>query len=318
MTRMRLALLATLAATCPALTAHADEELERSADNLLFDLQKVVELQQASGWKIDRYEYEEMMPDALLSVCRATEALRAHAQGRISAEVLALGGPLEQALPSVDYDVSELEPLLFATRVEQTLAEAIRRAPAECPVWIRPVPEFRSLQTGVDRFTLTFEGGGTALIQYAPRPAPGTSALTLGGGGGGRLLVGRGFSHVWSVRAGAEFGAAALVRRGQVGTSLPLQFLGAIPVVVRYTDVSWHYNAEVAALGLVEEEGGSLRYGARAGVMLGISTLQVRSFIPWVGFGAAVELFPEAAGRPTLMNVKGGVRAGVDWDFGAL
>jgi hypothetical protein len=52
--------------------------------------------------------------------------------------------------------------------------------------------------------------------------------------------------------------------------------------------------------------------------MLGISTLQVRSFIPWVGFGAAVELFPEAAGRPTLMNVKGGVRAGVDWDFGAL
>lgn len=312
----QLVTLATLGAA--ALPAHADEELERSADSLLFDLEKVVELQQSSGWKIDRYEYEKMMPDALLSVCRATEALRSYALARVDAQVAELGGPLERALVEVDYDVTEIEPLLFATRVQHTLAEAMRRAPRECPPWIRPTEEFRSIQTGVDRFTLTVEGGGTALVQVAPQPAPGTAALTLGGGGGGRLLLGRGFSHVWSVRAGAEFGVAALVRRGQVGTSLPLQFLGAIPVVVRYTDVSWHYNVEVAALGLVEEEGGSLRYGVRVGGMLGISTLQVRSFIPWAGFGLAAELFPDAHGRPLLLNLKGGVRAGVDWDFGAF
>jgi hypothetical protein len=284
-----------------------------------------VEVQQAStGWKIDRYEYEEMMPDALLSVCRATEAT-AHAsrwRRHFRRGDARSGGPLEAGAGEERWTTTSTE--LEAAAVRDAGGADARGGGAagaepSAPCGSGPKPEFRALQAGVDRFIAdASRAAGAGLIQYAPRPAPGTSALTLGGGGGGRLLVGRGFSHVWSVRVGAEFGAAALVRRGQVGTSLPLQFLGAIPVVVRYTDVSWHYNAEVAALGLVEEEGGSLRYGARAGVMLGISTLQVRSFIPWVGFGAAVELFPEAAGRPTLMNVKGGVRAGVDWDFGAL
>ena len=94
-----------------------------------------------------------------------------------------------------------------------------------------------------------------------------------------------------------------------------MRFCLRLPVVVRFTDVSWHYNFEVAPLGLFTETDPVLRYGVRVGVMLGISTLQVRGFIPWAGIGGAVEVYPDSDGRPMLLNLKGGVRAGLDWDF---
>ncbi len=274
-------------------------------------MQKIVEVQQSAGWKIDRYEYEKMMPDTLLSVCRTTDEARSLALADASAAIDNQGGPLLAALKKNGNKIDDLKPLLFATRVEHTLAEAIRRAAAECPAWMTPQRDFRSLQIGVDRFTLTIEGGGTAQLQYNA----GKSGVNLGGGGGGRILLGRGFDHRWSVRAGPELAIIALVQRDQGSTALPLHFLGALPVVVRYTDISWHYNFEVAPLGLVIEHDPVVHYGVRLGVMIGISTLQVRSFIPWAGLGTAVELFPERDGRPLLVNLKGGIRAGLDWDF---
>ncbi len=303
-----------------AIAPGADSEDERNmaVSSLVFDIRKVVEIQASSGWKIDRYEYEKMMPDALLSVCRTTDEIRGFALAQLRTEVAQLGGPLEDALKKNNNEISELKPLLFATRVEHTLEEAMRRAPSECPLWLTPKTSFRSIQTGVDRFTITVEGGGTGLIQYSATHPKNTTGFTIGGGGGGRLLLGRGFNHVWSVRTGAELNVIALVQREAQGTSLPLQFVGAIPVIVRYTDVSWHYNFEVAPLGFASELDPKVRYGFRVGLMIGISTLQVRSFIPWAGIGGAVEVFPESDGRSLLLNLKGGVRAGVDWDFGSF
>jgi hypothetical protein len=289
--------------------------MQATVDSLAFDMRKVVEVQASSGWKIDRYEYEKMMPDALLSVCRTTDETRSLTLAQLEREVVRLGGPLEDALKKNGNKIDELKPLLFATRVAHTLAEALRRAPAECPLWVMPQPNFRSVQAGVDRFTLTVEGGGTGLLQYAAKHPAGSNGFTIGGGGGGRLLLGRGFGHVWSVRTGAELGVIALVQREKNSTSLPLQFMGAIPLVIRYTDISWHYNFEVAPLAMFTESEPSLRYGVRLGLMIGISALQVRSFIPWAGVGGAVEVFPDASGRPLLLNLKGGVRAGLDWDF---
>jgi hypothetical protein len=299
----------------PKVSEEATAEARRAVESLLFDIRKVVEVQASSGWKIDRYEYEKMMPDALLSVCRTTEETRSFALAEAAREIVHLGGPLEEALKKNGNKIDDLKPLLFATRVEHVLAESMRRAPTECPIWLVPKKDFRSLQTGVDRFTLTVEGGGTGLLQYATVHAPGTTGFTIGGGGGGRLLLGRGFGHTWSLRAGPEVGVIALVQRDKGMTALPLQFLGALPVVLRYTDISWHYNFEIAPLGLFTETDPEVRYGVRVGVMLGISTLQVRTFIPWAGIGGAVEVFPDTVGRPMLLNLKGGVRAGLDWDF---
>ncbi len=297
----------------PAAGPSPDENLKATVASLLFDVRKVVEVQVSTGWKIDRYEYEKMMPDTLLSVCRTTDETRSFALAEAGREVTRLGGPLVAALEKNGNKIDELKPLLFATRVERTLAEAVRRAPSECPLWIQPKREFRALQAGVDRFILSLEGGGAGLLQYAAGSAG--TGFTVGGGGGGRLLLGRGFGQSWSVRVGPELSGVALVQRDEGSTSLPLQFQGALPLVVRYTDVSWHYNAEAAPLAMFTENDPVLRYGFRVGVMVGISGLQVRSFIPWFGVGGAVELFPDSDGRPMLVNLKGGLRAGLDWDF---
>lgn len=293
----------------------AGEELQKTVDSLVFDVRKIVEVQAAAGWKIDRYEYEKMMPDTLLSVCRTTDETRSLAIATLEREVKKLGGPLDEALRQNGNKIGKLKPLLFATRVAYTLKEAVRRAPSECPMWVTPERTFRSVQTGVDRFTLTVEGGGMGLLQYSAVHPKGTLGWTLGGGGGGRLLLGRGFGHEWSVRTGVEVSVIALVQRDKNSTSLPLQFNGAVPLILRYTDISWHYNFEVAPLAMFTESDPGLRYGFRVGLMIGISALQVRSFIPWAGVGGAAEVFPEADGRSTLVNLRGGVRAGLDWDF---
>lgn len=289
--------------------------VNEAVNSLLYDVSKIVEVQASSGWKIDRYEYEKMMPDTLLSVCRTTDEVRSFALAEMSRRVTRLGGPLEDALRKNGNKVGELSDLVFATRVEHTLAEAVRRAPSECPLWIAPKTDFRSIQTGVDRFVLTAEGGGTGLLQYSTKHPAGTTGFTLGGGGGGRLMLGRGFGHAWSLRTGPEISVVALVRRDKESTSLPLQFMGAIPVILRYNDISWHYNVEAAPLGMFTEDDPVVRYGFRFGLMIGISALQVRSFIPWAGIGGAIEVFPDAGPRPALVNLKGGVRAGLDWDF---
>lgn len=296
--------------------AGSDEEVVRgSVSSLLFDVRKIVEVQASTGWKIDRYEYEAMMPNTLLSVCQATDETRSFALAAASREVARLGGPLEDALARNGNKVDDLEDLLFASRVEKLLAEAVRRAPTECPVWVKPRRDFRSLQAGVDRFFVAAEGGGQGMIQYAADHPAGTTGFTVGGGGGGRLLLGRGFGESWSLRFGPELSGKALVQRDGGATSLPLQFQGALPLVVRYTDVSWHYNAEVAPLAMFTEADPALRYGFRFGVMIGRSALQLRALIPWVGVGGEIEVFPNTDGRSLLLNLKGGLRAGVDWDF---
>jgi hypothetical protein len=295
--------------------AREAREARDAVESLLFDVRKVVEVQVSTGWKIDRYEIEKMMPDTLLSVCRTTNETRSLALAEAGREVTRLGGPLQAALEKNGNKIDDLKDLLFATRVERVLAEAMRRAPGECPLWVTPKRDFRALQAGVNRFILSLDGGGAGMIQYAEIHPENTTGLTLAGGGGGRLLLGRGFGHHWSVRLGPELSVTALVRRDDNTTALPLQFQGAIPLVIRYTDVSWHYNVELAPLVMLTEEDEVPRYGGRFGVLIGISGLQVRSFIPWAGVGGALELFPDTDGRTLLLNLKGGLRAGVDWDF---
>jgi hypothetical protein len=286
------------------------------AEGLLFDMRKIVEAQRSAEWKIDRYEYEEMMPDALMSVCRTTNETRSLALSEAMREVARLGGPLERALGEEDdRELDELEQLLFATQVAHLLREAMRRAPSECSPWVRPQRGFKARQVGVDRFILSLEGNGAGMLQYAPIHPDGTTGLRGSRGGGGRLLLGRGFGHHWSVRVGPELDVHMLVRREGNTADLPLQLQAALPVVVRYTKVSWHYDLEVAPLLMLTDTDHVPRYGGRLGLLVGISRLKQRRVIPWAGLGVTVELFPDVDGRPMQLNLKGGWRAGIDWDF---
>jgi hypothetical protein len=270
---------------------------------LLHDISKIVESKQTTGWLIDRYELEKMMGDALSSVCRAPEEARQAALAQCEQAIVTLGGPLEKAYRENGGSLDGLSDLVFATRVRDLLAEAITRAPADCPAWIPPDPEFKGLQTDAGRFTLELEGGG--LFVYHDK--------LLGGGGSGRVLGAYGLSQHWSVLAGGEFGGAALFKQGDGGTEFPIEFVFATPVVLRLLDLTWHYDLEAAPVVFLQD--GSTNVGVRAGVLLGISTLRIRGIMPWAGIGFAAERYFDGAERDGFLLLKGGARVGLDWDL---
>lgn len=306
--RLGAALLALTGLLLPA-TAAAQPS-ERAVNGLLHDLKKIVEVQQSLGWKIDKYELEEMIPDALLSVCRASEDIRSAAATEIEARVDALGGPVEDAFHRNNGSLSGLGELMFMSRVRTLLAEATRRAPAECPFWMKPEPDFQGLQLDAHRFTLSVEGGGLFMLQHV-----GAGHFEIGAGGSGRLLLGRGLDEHWSLLAGPELGLGALFDQTETGTNFPIQFAAAVPVVLRHHDISWHYDFELAPVGFFTWDNLNVSYGARVGFLLGVSTLRVRRIMPWAGLGVSAEYLFANEARGALQNVRGGVRVGFDWDF---
>src|SRR5262245_32376674 len=84
---------------------------------LLHDLEKMVEGQEAMDWKIDRYEIESIMPDALESVCATPSATRVALLARLGRRIDALGGPVDAAFRRRGKKLGEVSELLFVTRV---------------------------------------------------------------------------------------------------------------------------------------------------------------------------------------------------------
>ncbi|MRG91524.1 hypothetical protein [Polyangium spumosum] len=304
-----------IAAACSlvlALLAPDDAAAEpptRAEAALLHDLEKIVESKANAGWKIDRYELEAMMPDALESLCNAPERTRLDALERQARTVESLGGPITEAYRKNGGKLSGLSELHAATRVHDLLAEALRRAPAECPFWITPSPTFRGLQTDAYRFTLNLETDGLFLL----RRSEGT--FLPGAGGSGRLLLGRGLSHHFTLLFGLEFGGWAIIEQNEAATNFPLEFIGALPFVVRHVRETWQYDLELAPVAFLTQSDLRPSVGGRVGVSIGVSTLRIRRIMPWAGLQLSAEYYPENDVRGTIVVIKGGGRVGFDWDF---
>jgi hypothetical protein len=282
----------------------------QAEEGLLHDLRKVVLVQQAIGWKIDRYEYEEMLPDALLSVCAVPQRLRQAALDRLGRQIDAMGGPVEDAFKRNGGEIDELSELVFITRVRHLLHTAMQRAEADCPFWLVPDASFRGHQTNARRFTLQGEGGGLVMLHLVSR----TKAV-IGAGGAGRLLFTRGFDTSWLLLFGGEFGAAALLAKTQSGTDLPINFFAATPLILRHHNLTWHYDFEIAPVAFFTQDDLRPSFGGRVGGLIGLSTLRVRRIMPWAGIGGAVEYLFANEARPARVILKGGARVGFDWDF---
>ncbi len=281
----------------------------RAESALLHDLEKIVESKGNSGWKIDRYEIETMMPDALESVCGAPEKTRLEALERQARTVEALGGPIAEAYRKNGGKLGALSDLLAATRVHDLLAEALRRAPAECPFWLTPSPAFRGVQTDAYRFTLNLETDGLFLLRFTE------GKFLPGAGGVGRLLLGRGLSERWSLLFGLEFGGWALLEQNEAQTNFPLEFIGAVPVVLRHVRKTWQYDLELGPVAFLTQTDLRPSLGGRVGVSIGVSTLRIRRIMPWAGLQLSAEFYPENDVRGAITVLKGGGRVGFDWDF---
>lgn len=287
-------------------TAAAEDNRPRRA--LLFDLRKLVSAQEDTGWKIDRYEIEDSMADALVSVCRAEVPVRQAALALAEKRVVRLDGPLEAAIAR-GHDPDDLAELITATRVRDLLREAIGRAEADCPAWIAPDPEFRGVQTDADRITLNLEVGGLAIAQRRD------GSNEVGAGGSGRLLLGYGIGHRWTVLFGAEFGGAALFKREGDTTQFPLQFTVAAPLVFRHHFLTFHHDLELSPLIFFNEADQRPSYGVRVAGTLGVSTVRIRNIMPWAGLGTAFEHYFANSFRGSIGSIRAGARVGFDWDF---
>ncbi|AUX40875.1 uncharacterized protein SOCE26_022770 [Sorangium cellulosum] len=286
-----------------------------AAGGLIADLEKMVEVQQSLGWTIDRYEIDEVMPPALMSVCSATPEARAAALAELARRIAALGGPVEEAFRRRGGDLGAVADLLFATRVRALLDEATRRAgtphgpSTDCPFWLRPSPAFRGRETDAYRTTLNLEGGGLVGLEGAG------GRVLAGAGGSARLMLGRGINERWTFLSGAELGGTAQLEQTDQNTRFPISFVAALPIALRYNDRTWHYEGEIASLAYFTQDDLRVSPGLRVGALVGVSALRVRNIMPWAGLGIALEHVFETSWRPRQWHLKGGARVGFDWAF---
>jgi hypothetical protein len=284
------------------------EELGPDAEALLSDVSRIVGSQEGSGWFVDADALREIHPTVMESFCRATPAARAQAIAAQKATLASLGDArslFEQSGREVTDAVDEARR---AERELRALEQANSRAAEDCPFWEDPDPEFRGRQSDADRFTLSLETGG--LVQL--RRTEGT--WTFGGGGYGRLLPGYGFGGDFTLLAGPEFGGGAMLRPNTSPTEFVINYFPAIPVVLRFHNGGWHYDAEVGAVGLFQADDSSLSLGTRIGGAIGVKALRTRGVLPWAGLAVAYEHYFESGGRAPAHFVRGGLRVGLMWD----
>jgi hypothetical protein len=111
---------------------------------------------------------------------------------------------------------------------------------------------------------------------------------------------------------GLEFGGGALIKESESG-QFTINYLPAIPVLLRFRDVDWHYDVELAPVALFQADDTRLSYGGRLGFNVGVSVLRTRGVLPWAGVGIAVEHYVPSGGREAMQFLRGGLRVGLRW-----
>jgi hypothetical protein len=137
----------------------------------------------------------------------------------------------------------------------------------------------------------------------------------LGGGGGGRLLVGYGFGPEWMLAIGGEVGGSGNFVRNEMGSrSIETTFSAAIPVLLRYARYSRLIDFEVAPAVRFDPDTDILPPGVRTSVAVGFSTMRAATFMPYALLWVAYEYHPADNRSPEDHGFHIGTRVGVDWD----
>lgn len=272
---------------------------------LVFDMLRIVSSEENSGWVIDEVAFRRIHPDVMESVCRSLPEVRARALQRLERHSAELGDPRELFAAAGEL-TDRAEAALTAERRSAALRRGIEAAD-ECPFWLRPEERFRGLQSVRDRFIVNFDTGGTVQLRRS------ADTWTVGAGGFGRVLAGYGFTDI-TLLAGLEFGGGALLQPDTDPTQFVINYIPALPLIVRLHHEAWHLDLEAAPVVLFQAVNADLSYGARAGVTLGVSSLRVRGILPWVGLGVASEYHFGNDARPAAQYLRGGFRVGGVWD----
>jgi len=275
-----------------------------AAEALLFDLEKLVYLREQRGWTIDKHMIQGLLTDSLMSVCLADRSVLEKAAELVEIRILREGGPLKRAWLAHGKSLDDLSDLLTLHRVKLLLKTSHARKPTDCPFYMETDPTFSARHRDDSYGVIAAEGGGLFTVRQL------RSRYTVGGGGSGRITLGYGFDPRWSIRFGPELGGAALVKPDLRAESVEVDFFGALPVTFRYITPTFNYDFEVAAIGLGVPWRDKLRAGVRAGMMLGITSLRIRSLLPWAGYSVNVEYITGRDEFPSQWSLRMGFRIG--------
>ncbi len=276
------------------------------AEALLGDLGKLVFLREQQGWKIDRYDVDSLLPDALLSMCRVPEEQRQQAAWELDRRLVASGGPLQSAYQKSG-QMAGLESLLHLSRVQLLFDAARQRAESECPIYIEANHRFAGEQIHPGRWSLGGEGGGVFGVVNS------SEGWSFGGGGNARLTINHVFRPRWSARLGLAVGGAALMSPTLSTEDMSVDLNLGIPIALRRHGTIWHTEVEVepelVGIPFVTE----LRPAIQLGIAAGFSYVRVRQALPTVGFRMTVTRVAAGQDRPAALALRAGVRVGFDW-----
>ncbi len=276
---------------------------------LFRDLERQVTVNAATGWGIERVEYEGLLEGALDSVCRVEPLTRMALQTWLIESIGRLGGPVEQAWRERDKRMSAVDELLVMTRISRLLKRAEESA-GECPFWIEPESAFRGRQISQQQWQISFGGGGKGIaVQQGDR-------VDLSAGGAGRLMIGRVFNARHALYAGIELGGSAGFPKDETGerTALVIAIDLVTPLVYRHTLTNAFWEVEAGYLGrATEDDWSDLDPGFHIGVAIGARALRTRFFFPGVALGLSYERTFVAGDDLTTMKV--GARVNFDLDL---
>jgi hypothetical protein len=275
---------------------------------LYVDLRKAVDLSDDTGWVVDRVQLEANAEKAMRSACQVAAPERDDLDAWISGQLALGGGSAEELYRKHDGDLGAASEALALERTRALLRYAHAHAGEDCPFWLEPDPEFRGVQGDDGRFVLLAEtmGFGTVLVEGGK--------AGLGGGGGGRLLLGHGFGPRWTLAAGGEVGGTgSFVENDEGKRSIQTTFMAAVPVLLRFTAFSRIIDLDAAARFRINPEGPVPPPGVRVSLGAGITAMRSSAFMPhgllWVGY----EFHPAFRADPADHSIHVGTRVGVDW-----
>lgn len=275
-----------------------------AARGLYADLHRAVEFRESSDWVVDRLEVEHALEAVMESVCRSEPEAREDARLWIASEIEREGGASEglyaqEGLSRRVKRVRRMERVL-------TLLEAAEHAAGECPYWIEADGTFRGIESDEGRFVIFAEtrGGGALLVT--------DGEVGIGGGGGGRLLLGRGFGPRLTLGVGFELGVDGRLPQTPEGRrTFEGVLASSVPLLVRFANMSRVVDLELA---WTQRYDSPTRHGFRVGIGYGLTTPRVSGLKPygvlWIGYGVT----PPSRGEPADHTLWLGTRVGFDWD----
>ncbi len=303
-----LALTSAALAGCAAAVPQPQQPVN---SNLYRDLRRLVTLTETAGWRIDRLELENLLPDLLDSVCRVEPERRAELRVWLDERIEAEGGDVRQRWVEEGRDLDEVEELLELTRIRMALDYAVARV-EDCPFWVEAEPDFAGRQISDSRWQLSAGGGGKAIF------LDDGENRDVSFGGATRVVLGRSFGPRWLIMAGIEGGGSAQFPKEEDGDRGGLLFaFDAVPMAVaRYTRLNSYIELEGGFLmRFLEDDIDNLIPGWRIGVSVGGRATRRGWFFPGAAFGVSYERTIEQADQPALILFKAGFRVAFDIDL---